>query len=131
MVDCSDAKSKVSEQKILSVVSAYYSLSVAQITGKIKSGNIVNARHVAIYLFRDLLDLPLKKIGAIFGGRDHTTIMHSIEKIDKLLKTDEQTQTAIKEDYKFFQECVILDFSTMSTKLIIINLKRGYINYEI
>ena len=97
MVDCSDAKSKVSEQKILSVVSAYYSLSVAQITGKIKSGNIVNARHVAIYLFRDLLDLPLKKIGAIFGGRDHTTIMHSIEKIDKLLKTDEQTQTAIKE----------------------------------
>ena len=97
MVDCSDAKSKVSEQKILSVVSAYYSLNVAQITGKIKSGNIVNARHVAIYLFRDLLDLPLKKIGAIFGGRDHTTIMHSIEKIDKLLKTDEQTQTAIKE----------------------------------
>ena len=46
---------------------------------------------------RDLLDLPLKKIGTIFSGRDHTTIMHSIEKIDKLLKTDEQTQTAIRE----------------------------------
>ena len=84
-------------QKILSVVSSYYSLSISQITGKIKVGNIVNARHIAIYLMRDLLDLPLKKIGTIFSGRDHTTIMHSIEKIDKLLKTDEQTQTAIRE----------------------------------
>lgn len=97
MVDCSDAKNKVTEQKILNVVSSYYSLSVAQITGKNKAGNIVNARHIAIYLIRDLLDLPLKKIGSIFGGRDHTTIIHSIEKIDKLLKTDVQTQTAVKE----------------------------------
>ncbi len=97
MVDVSDANSKVTEQKILNAVSSYYSLSVSQITGKIKSGNIVNARHVAIYLFRDLLNLPLKKIGAAFSGRDHTTIMHSVEKIDKMLKTDVQTQTAIAE----------------------------------
>ena len=97
MVDVSDAKSKVTEQKILNAVSSYYSLSISQITGKIKSGNIVNARHVAIYLFRDLLNLPLKKIGAVFSGRDHTTIMHSVEKIDKMLNTDVQTQTAIKE----------------------------------
>ena len=97
MVDVSDAKNKVTEQKILSVVSSYYSLSISQITGKIKTGNIVNARHIAIYLMRDLLDLPLKKIGTIFSGRDHTTIMHSIEKVDKLLKTNEQTQTAIRE----------------------------------
>ena len=97
MVDVSDANSKVTEQKILNAVSSYYSLSVSQITGKIKSGNIVNARHIAIYLFRDLLNLPLKKIGAVFSGRDHTTIMHSVEKIDKMLKTDVQTQTAIAE----------------------------------
>ena len=97
MVDVSDAKNKVTEQKILSVVSSYYSLSISQITGKIKTGNIVNARHIAIYLMRDLLDLPLKKIGTIFSGRDHTTIMHSIEKVDKLLKTNEQTQTAVRE----------------------------------
>ena len=97
MVDVSDANSKVTEQKILNAVSSYYSLSVSQITGKIKAGNIVNARHVAIYLFRDLLNLPLKKIGAVFSGRDHTTIMHSVEKIDKMLKTDVQTQTAIAE----------------------------------
>ena len=97
MVDVSDANSKVTEQKILNAVSSYYSLSVSQITGKIKSGNIVNARHVAIYLFRDLLNLPLKKIGAVFSGRDHTTIMHSVEKIDKMLKTDVQTQTAVAE----------------------------------
>ena len=103
MVDCSDAKNKVTEQKILNAVSSYYSLSVSQILGKIKSGNVVNARHIAIYLFRDLLDLPLKKIGAIFSGRDHTTVMHSIEKVDRLLKTDVQTQTAVRELKKRIQ----------------------------
>ena len=97
MIDVSDAKSKATEQKILSAVSSYYSLSIPQITGKNKATNIVNARHVAIYLIRDLLDLPLKKIGQVFGGRDHTTIIHSIEKVDKLLKTDPQTKIVIEE----------------------------------
>ena len=97
MIDVSDAKSKATEQKILSAVSSYYSLSIPQITGKNKAANIVNARHVAIYLIRDLLDLPLKKIGQVFGGRDHTTIIHSIEKVDKLLKTDPQAKIVIEE----------------------------------
>ena len=50
LIDVGDSKSKVSEQKILNVVSNYYNLSVSQITGKIKTGQIVNARH-AIYNF--------------------------------------------------------------------------------
>lgn len=97
MIDVSDAKSKVTVQKILNTVSNYYSLSVTQITGKNKSDNIANARHVAIYLIRDMLDLPFKKIGEIFSNRDHSTIMHSIEKVDNMLKTNEQLRVVITE----------------------------------
>jgi chromosomal replication initiator protein len=50
LIDLGDSKSKVSAQKILNVVASYYNLSVSQITGKIKTGQIVNARHISIYL---------------------------------------------------------------------------------
>ena len=97
MVDVSDAKNKVTEQKILNVVADYYSLSVAQITGKMKTGNIANARHIAIYLIRDMLDVPFKKIGSIFNGRDHSTVMHSVEIVEKMLKTDSQAKLVVEE----------------------------------
>ena len=52
---------------------------------------------IAIYLISELLNLPLVNIGKIFGGRDHTTIMHSRDKIDGELKTNKKTETIIKE----------------------------------
>jgi len=97
LIDVGDSKSKVSEQKILNIVASYYNLSVSQITGKIKTGQIVNARHIAIYLIRNLLDVSLKQIGETFSNRDHTTIMHSIEKVEQMLKDDKETKTVIDE----------------------------------
>lgn len=97
MIDCSDAKTKITEQKILNTIANYYNLSVPQITGKIKTANIVNARHVAIYLIRTLLNTPYKKIGEIFSKRDHSTIMHSVEKVEESLKTDAQLKTVVDE----------------------------------
>lgn len=97
LIDIGNSKSKVSEQKILNVVASYYNLSVSQITGKIKNGQIVNARHIAIYLIRNSLDLSLKQIGEAFSNRDHTTIMHSITKVEEMLKTDKQTKIVIDE----------------------------------
>jgi chromosomal replication initiator protein len=97
LIDVGDSKSKVSEQKILNIVASYYNLSVSQITGKIKTGQIVNARHIAIYLIRNLLDISLKQIGETFSNRDHTTIMHSIEKVEQMLKNDKETKTVIDE----------------------------------
>ena len=97
MVDCSDAKETVTEQKILSTIASYYNLSISQITGKIKTSNIAFARHIAIYLIRDMLNLSFKKIGDLFSKRDHSTIMHSVEKVEKMLKDDPQVQTVLKE----------------------------------
>ena len=50
-----------------------------------------------MYLIRDILDSPLKKIGQAFGNRDHTTVMSGISNVEKMLKTDVMTQQAIKE----------------------------------
>ena len=89
--------SELSEQKIVNVVADYYNLSPSQLTGKIRTGQIALARHIAMYLIRITLDVSLKKIGEIFGGKDHTTVMNAIQKVDKGLKTDMSLKEAVDE----------------------------------
>lgn len=86
---------QINEQKIINVVADYYSLIPSQITGKIRTGQIALARHIAIYLIRQNLDVPLIKIGAMFGGKDHTTIMHAIKHVESELKTNPEMKEAI------------------------------------
>lgn len=88
---------QLNEQKIINVVADYYNLTPSQLTGKIRTGQIALARHVAMYLIRTILDVPLKKIGQTFGGKDHTTVMSAITKVENELKKDEKLQTAIEE----------------------------------
>lgn len=88
---------QLSEQKIINVVADYYNLTPSQITGKVRTGQISLARHISMYLIRKHLDVPLKKIGEMFGGKDHTTVMSGISKVDKELKTNKQLQDAIAE----------------------------------
>ena len=89
--------SQISEQKIINVVADYYNLAPSELTGKSRSGQIALARHIAMYLIRNTLDIPLKKIGDMFGGKDHTTVMSGISKVDKELKTDRSLKEAVDE----------------------------------
>ena len=89
--------STLNEQKIINVVSDYYNLTPSQLTGRIRTGQIALARHIAMYLIRITLDIPLKKIGDMFGGKDHTTVMSAIQKVDNGLKTDGDLKSAIEE----------------------------------
>lgn len=88
---------QVNESKVINIVADFYNLSPSQITGKIRTGQIALARHVAMYLIRINLDVPLKRIGDMFGGKDHTTVMNAIQKVEKGLKTDEGLKAAIEE----------------------------------
>ena len=88
---------QLSEQKIINTVADYYNLTASQLTGKIRTGQIALARHIAMYLIRNMLDVPLKKIGDMFGGKDHTTVMSAISKVDKELKTNEALKEAVEE----------------------------------
>ena len=92
-----NAAAQLSEQKIINVVSDYYNLTPGQLVGKTRTGQIALARHIAMYLIRINIDIPLTKIGAMFGGRDHTTVMNGITKVEEMLKTDESLKAAIND----------------------------------
>lgn len=88
---------QLSEQKIINVVADYYNFIPSQLTGKVRTGQLALARHVAMYLIRLNIDVPLGRIGNMFGGRDHTTVMNGISKVESMLKTDEALKAAIDE----------------------------------
>ncbi len=85
----------LSEARIIEAVGDYYNLTEEQIKSKIRTSQIALARHISIYLCRDMLNTPLTQLGKIFGGRDHTTIMSSVEKVEKMLKTDPDLKLAL------------------------------------
>ena len=87
---------QLSEQKIINEVANYYGLAPNELTGKTRTGQIALARHIAMYLIRINIDVSLTKIGAMFGGRDHTTVMNGILKVENMLKTDDALKTAVE-----------------------------------
>lgn len=92
-----EEKSKLTVKKIIKTVADYYGLTPQQIISKARTGPIANARHISIYLSRKLLDLSYIKIGEEFGGRDHSTIISSCTKVEKLSKNDSFYAQAVKE----------------------------------
>lgn len=92
-----DANEEISEKKIINVVSDYYNLTPSQVLGKSHIKQITLARHITMYLIRTELDVPFVKIGATFGGKDHSTVISAVSKVENMLKTDDLMKTAIKE----------------------------------
>ena len=88
---------EVTPDRIQEVVAAYYNIRPEDITGSKRSSNIAYPRQIAMYLTRRMLDISLPKIGESFGGRDHTTVIHAINKIDDNLKKDKNLQSVIFE----------------------------------
>ena len=89
--------SPVSILKIQEDVAKYYHLQIKDLKGKKRVKNIVVPRQIAMYLSRELTDNSLPKIGAEFGGKDHTTVIHAHEKIQNLMKHDTIIQNEIAE----------------------------------
>lgn len=81
--------------KVQSIVADYYSISVSDLIGTNRSSKFVLPRHIAMYLIKVLYDTPYKKIGEIFGNRDHSTILSACSKIDHDLRFDDLLKKAI------------------------------------
>lgn len=82
------AGGKISISWIIKRVAEFYDISEAEMVGKRRSANLVLPRQVAMRLCQILIDASLNQIGEKFGGRDHTTVMHACDKINKMIKTD-------------------------------------------
>jgi len=87
---------KATPNDILSAVSKYYSLGKRSLLGNIRARSIARPRQILMYLLRKELSLPYKEIGRLIGGRDHTTVMHAVEKITNLVSTSMQ----VREDLR-------------------------------
>jgi len=83
--------------RIQTVVCDYFKITIDDLKGKKRSQNINYPRQVAIYLCRKLTNESFPKIGTYFGGRDHSTIISSYQKIEKDLKKNEQLKVVIQE----------------------------------
>ena len=88
---------KLTADKIKKTVAEYYNLSLAQLVSKSRMSNIAMARHISMYLIRDLLNMSYIKIGEEFGGRDHSTVMTACDKVSRMLKKDPKYREAIVE----------------------------------
>ena len=82
---------------IQQIVANYYHIHIEDIQGSKKTKNIAFPRQIAMYLCRKFLDISLPKIGEQFGGRDHTTVIYAVSKIEKSLKRDTLLQQDIEE----------------------------------
>lgn len=90
----------VSTNQVLTAVCDYYRVSVEDLKGRGRNKEVVTPRQMAMYLLREATGSSLPQIGEVLGGRDHTTVMYSVEKIAQEIEQDDQRRRemlAIKE----------------------------------
>lgn len=87
----------ITPQVILEATAEYFDFTVEEIKGKSRQRPLVTARQIAMYVFRDLTDLSYPAIAREFGGRDHTTVIHAVEKIKALMGERRQVYDQVTE----------------------------------
>ena len=92
-----DADTEITPQLVIDVVAEFYNITSAEILGKGRARTIANARQIGMYLCRELTDLSLPKVGAAFGGRDHTTVMYAERRINDKIQEDHKTFNEVQE----------------------------------
>lgn len=82
---------------IIDYICKYYNLEEDVLRGQSRGREIVNARQIAMYLIRRMTNLSLVDIGKEFGGRDHTTVLHSLDKVEKQMRSEPAFAEVVKE----------------------------------
>ncbi len=86
----------ITPERIFTIVSRYYEINPSQLKSRSRARNVVLPRQVAMYLMKKHTDLVLSGIGKEFGGKDHTTVMASIRKIEKSIMEDKTLRDSIE-----------------------------------
>ena len=82
---------------IIEETARYFSITSSDIRGQRRSKNVAKARQVSMYLIRNLTNLSLVDIGSQYEGRNHSTVLTSIRKIEELIKTDQETSATVRD----------------------------------
>ncbi len=94
---CKEEAQKISMEKIQRVVADYFNLNVSDLRAKKRTQSVAGPRQIAMYLIRTLTRHSFPEIGEYFGGRDHTTVLHACQKIEKEIATESRIHKTINE----------------------------------
>ncbi len=89
-LDIESRRKKINPEKVVKVVSEVFEVNPREIKGKKRTAYIVKARQTIMYILRDSLEMPFEKIARYVNRKDHTTVLHACEKIQKLIENDKQ-----------------------------------------
>ena len=92
-----DQAHEIGAPHIMAVTAEFFAVTIEDLCGPGKTKHLAQARQISMYLCRELTDLSLPRIGQIFGGRDHTTVMHANRKIRKELAERRRTYDQVQE----------------------------------
>jgi chromosomal replication initiator protein len=91
------AETEIPPQMIMEETATYFTLTTGDLVSKSRSRPLTTARHIAMYLMRECTGLSLVKIGEIFGGRDHTTVLHGIKKVEDEMRARDATFRQVQD----------------------------------
>lgn len=91
-----DKPKEITPQLIIEVVSEHFQINVDQMISKNRSNEIAKPRQIAMYLCKNMTDIPLDTIGSLLGGRDHSTIIYGIRKVTEEYENNENTRNTIE-----------------------------------
>jgi chromosomal replication initiator protein len=86
----------MSIDSIIRVVADYFNISPYDIKGKKRTKSVVFPRQIAMYISRTITDFSTTEIGYEFGGRDHTTVMHSVQRVEGMIQSDIAVSNSIQ-----------------------------------
>jgi chromosomal replication initiator protein len=93
----SASKKDLSPRHVISVCAKFFNVKTGELCGTSRKKDLVQARHLTAYLLITEIKLPLKEVGYLLGGKDHTSIMHARDKIHTSLSTNPQTQQLLTQ----------------------------------
>ena len=99
-----EIKGNISIENIMKVVANNYNISVSDMKSSKRQQKLVIPRHIALYIAYNLTEYTFSDLGYEFGGRDHSSIMHACEKIEKTIKTDPSLKQKIEYLIKEIKE---------------------------
>ena len=90
-----DSRREITPELIIDIVAEHFNIKSEDILSQKRSADIVYPRQIAMYLFRQMTTNTVQSLGKAFGNRDHTTILHGADKINKMVISDENTKSTI------------------------------------
>ncbi len=95
LTDLVGKRAHITPSQVIETVAKYYSISVPEMVSPSRNKELVQPRQVAMYLIRQETDASFPEIGALIGGRDHTTVLHGVERVKDRLEAEEQLRREV------------------------------------